>query len=61
MSATNSQRRAKPLIQWEEDFDTNSFFCKVCVPRSWLMEASEFKRRLKLWWWLTKLSWTLPK
>ncbi len=54
-------RHKEPLIQWAEDFDTQALYCKVSVPRSWLMEASEFKRRLRLWWWLTKLSWSLPK
>lgn len=51
----------EPRIDWIEDFDKAAFYCRVHVPRHWLMEASHFKRRLQLWWWLTKLSWSLPK
>ena len=49
-----------PRIWWDEDYDENAFYCKVRVPHSWLMEASQFKRRIVLWWWLTKLAWSLP-
>lgn len=48
-----------PRIVWEEDFD-HGFYCKVLVPRTWLMERSRFKRQLQMWLWLTRLVWTLP-
>jgi len=51
----------KPSVAWVEDFNDYSFYCKVRVPRDWMMEASVFKQRLRLWWWLTKLAWSLPK
>ena len=50
-----------PVISWAEDFDTLDMKCQVRVPRGWLMESSQFKRRFRLWWWLTKLAWSLPK
>lgn len=49
-----------PTIMWDEDFD-KGFYCKVMIPRMWLMEASHFKRKLQLWWWLTRLVWTMPR
>jgi hypothetical protein len=49
-----------PTIRWGEDFD-KGFYCKVMIPRAWLMEMSHLKRRMYLWWWLTKLVWTLPR
>jgi len=50
-----------PTIRWEEDFDLNTFYCKLLVPRAWLMEVSHRKRQLQLWWWLTILVWRLPR
>jgi hypothetical protein len=50
-----------PIIKWENDFDNDIFVCKIGVPHGWLAEASHARRRLKLWWWLTKLAWSLPK
>lgn len=52
---------SEPRISWENDIDYEHFQCRVVVPYNWLMEASAFKRRLRLWWWLTRLAWTLPK
>ena len=50
----------EPTIMWEEDFE-HGFYCKLLIPRRWLVEASHFKRQVQLWWWLTKLVWRLPK
>jgi len=50
-----------PLIQWDEDFATNRMVCRVFVPYSWMLEASHFRRKLQLWWWLTRLAWSIPK
>ena len=61
MSATNSHRRAEPMISWDHDFDTNAFYAKLRIPQKWHMEVSHSKRRLQLWWWLTKLVWSMPK
>lgn len=53
--------RSEPVISWEQDFDTLDMKCQVRVPTRWMMESSEFKRKLLLWWWLTRLAWRLPK
>jgi len=51
----------EPTIQWDHWTERDAFCCRVIVPRNWLMELSQFKRKLRLWWWLTKLAWSLPK
>jgi len=51
----------EPMIQWDRNFENDAFYCRVIVPRTWLMELSHFKRKLLLWWWLTQLAWSLPK
>jgi hypothetical protein len=50
-----------PTVQWGSDLETDIYYCRVIIPYRWLMEASHFKRRLQLWWWLTRLAWSLPK
>lgn len=50
-----------PKISWDQDFDSGDLYCKLRVPRSWLMEVNHFKRQLQLWWWLTTLVWRLPR
>jgi hypothetical protein len=52
---------SEPRISWEENIEHDRFQCRVTVPRSWLMERSLWKRRLRLWWWLTRLALTLPR
>ena len=51
----------EPRISWQHNEEKDNMVCSIVVPRGWLMELSLFKRRFTLWWWLTKLSWTLPK
>ena len=61
MTRESSPTPKQPLISWGESFETGNLFCSVSVPRSWLIENSHWKRRLQLWWWLTRLAWSLPK
>ena len=51
----------EPIIQWDRNLEHDALYCRVIMPRNWLMESSSFKRRLRLWWWLTRLAWSLPK
>lgn len=44
-------------IHWDNDFDRNGYTARLAIPHSWMMESSLFKRKIILWWWLTKLVW----
>ena len=48
-------------IQWDRNIEHDAFVCRVIVPCSWLIVESNFKVKLRLWWWLTRLAWSLPK
>lgn len=54
-------KRKAPTISWGSDFDTDRHYARVTIPFAWLMERSHLKRQIQLWWWLTKLVWTMPK
>ena len=58
---SHSSTPRQPLISWGYSHESDNHFCSVCIPRAWLMETSHLKRRLQLWWWLTKLTWSLPR
>ena len=50
----------QPEVYWYQDFDTLAYCCAIQVPRSWCMESAAWRRKLLLWWWLTRLVWKMP-
>lgn len=56
-----SRATRQPEIRWGKSLADQTLRCQVRVPFSWMMESSHFKRKLQLWWWLTRLAWSIPK